>query len=222
MIHWASEILEDGQWRDSPAFIIGGGPSLEGFDFEQLRGGPWKTLGVNAAYSLDPDIVFVSDAETLGLFERDPVWGEISSVKLTHASNENELTKRKFSGEGVYFVPILHKRPEWGTHIKDGIAVGNNGGTFALNIADILGADPIFLLGYDLKGRPGEPAGRAAQWHRKYPDEWQGRGPYERFKEDLETWAPKVRAKVFNLNPDSALECFEKISFEEAVLALQK
>ena len=40
--------LREGQWTGHPCFIIGGGPSLKGFDFNLLEGR--KTIGINRAF----------------------------------------------------------------------------------------------------------------------------------------------------------------------------
>src|SRR4030042_335661 len=39
------EVMADGAWRGERCFIIGGGPSLPGFDFERLRGGARRRAG---------------------------------------------------------------------------------------------------------------------------------------------------------------------------------
>ena len=40
----------------------------------------------------------------------------------------------------------------------------------ALNLADLLGAASIFLVGFDMRG----DGVRTANWHDDYPDEWKG------------------------------------------------
>ena len=59
-----SEVLPAGCWSDGPAFIVGGGPSLKGFDWKRLEG--LRTIGINLAfYYFDPTIAFAMDTRFL-------------------------------------------------------------------------------------------------------------------------------------------------------------
>ena len=59
------EILPDGSWSGRRCFIVGGGPSLKGFDFERLRGE--RVIAINKAFYDVPfaDIVFAMDSPFL-------------------------------------------------------------------------------------------------------------------------------------------------------------
>ena len=89
---------------------------------------------------------------------------------------------------------------------------GRKPGLSALNFADILGADPIYLVGYDL-----QPIhGKTGNWHREYPDNWKmGAWVYAKMIERFRDFAPCARHRVVNLNPRSALDCFPVLSPEE-------
>jgi hypothetical protein len=56
------EVLDDGAWEGEPCFIIGGGPSLKGFDFNRLRG-QGRVIAINRALEYAPwaDVVFFMD-----------------------------------------------------------------------------------------------------------------------------------------------------------------
>ena len=51
--------LSEGMWKGRRAFIIGGGGSLHGFDFNVLQGE--LTIGINAGFSLNPTVGFIYD-----------------------------------------------------------------------------------------------------------------------------------------------------------------
>jgi hypothetical protein len=98
----------------------------------------------------------------------------------------------------------------WGSCFADGLSPGDSG-LRALNLADILGADPIYLLGIDLRGNP-----KAQQWwHEGY--DMKSLGTYEEF---LRVWvdsAPLIKASVINLSTESALEAFPKMKWNEVL-----
>ena len=45
--------LKAGAWADEPCFLIGGGPSLQGFDFAQLEG-KGRIIAVNRSFHYVP------------------------------------------------------------------------------------------------------------------------------------------------------------------------
>lgn len=197
-------VLQDGAWTGSRCFIIGGGPSLKGFDFSQLKGE--LTIGVNRAYEFYPDcdIMFAIDKE---------LYGWITSGKLgREAKDKFERFKglKVWLGETVPDVFLLRNRGLSGLskRMADGLCTGNNSGYAALNLAIILGANPIYLLGFDMKG---DGQGGQKWFHDGYPQK-QSESVYDRFNEHFEEAAPEIKGmgvRVVNLNPDSALKCFE-------------
>ena len=58
------EVLPDQAWKGHPCIIIGGGPSLIGFNWRLLRG--WRTIGINRAFEkFEPTILFSLDLRYL-------------------------------------------------------------------------------------------------------------------------------------------------------------
>mgnify|MGYP002682074433 CR=1 FL=1 len=53
--------IQDGAWKGQRCFIVGGGPSLKGFDFGRLRGE--RVIAINRAFEACPtaDIMFAMD-----------------------------------------------------------------------------------------------------------------------------------------------------------------
>ena len=105
----------------------------------------------------------------------------------------------------VYSVPSAGEIG-WTKSLKEGLYHGQNSGYGALNLAMVLGADPIYLLGYDCsKGPAGEK-----NYHNGYPS---GSNPdaLNIFRRAFEAGAALLngRPRIVNLNPDSALRCFE-------------
>ena len=207
-----SDVLQDGAWKGQRCFIVGGGASLKDFDFSQLRNE--LVIGVNRAFErVDCAINFAMDHE---LYE----W--IMSGKLGDVAREKF---ENFKGlpvwldtvgydypQGVY---IVHQVPraKMSYSLKDGIRSGSNSGFGALGIALCLGANPIYLLGFDMAGKDG----KQTWWHNGYP-EMQSSRVYPVFKNDFVGIAKEIKEKnikVINLNSKSNMKCFEFKEFKD-------
>jgi hypothetical protein len=205
--------LPNNVWLGQDVFIIGGGPSLKGFDWSLLRGA--NTIGCNDAYTLGADVCKICVFADLKFF--------------THHKEALAMYK----GAIYAFPPTFDSPPEWITVLKqyaagletDGIAMNSNTGFGALNLALIMGAARVYLLGFDMKRLPLSAAdleelgclaeGTACNWHPngldKNPD-----GVYEKFlgysSRLKQAWQEKFsHVEIFNVTDDSALEIFPKI-----------
>jgi len=216
-----SEVLPDGSWRGHPAFLVGGGPSLEGFDFSQLRGR--RTIGVNIAFwKFDPTIIFSMDTRCLnwilkGQYEvKYP--GLRDQFKASKAYKVWLLTYVASLPEEIFIEMVFGDYTAglaaFTFHSRDGIGHGNNSGYAALNLAVCLGADPIYLLGFDCRHE-----GEKTHWHSGHPIP-QPDAHLKSFKDRLTAAAPKIKKagiRVVNLSTKSALDCFEFGKAEEAL-----
>ena len=199
--------IQDGAWKGQRCFIVGGGPSLRGFDFGRLRGE--RVIAINRAYEFYPeaDVMFAMDPR---LYE----W-----ITTGQLGDEARTRFEAFSGikvwmllsgvrdwPGVQFIDSLGMDGLTDS-IRTGLYHGNNSGYAALNLAVALGADPIYLLGYDCMGNG---KGGQAWYHDGYPER-QGEHVYGDFVGHFEKLAPQIAERgvqVVNLNSDSALRCF--------------
>jgi len=206
------DILPDKAWKDQRCFIIGGGESLKGFDFSKLKNE--LAIGVNRAYEVvDCTINYAMDNNlyrwitngSLGQeakkkfedFKGIPVWLDSAGYDYP---------------KGIFILNKLglHKKTD---SMKDGLRAGHSSGFGALSLAICLGANPIYLLGFDMKGKDGQQA----WWHSGYPDN-QVDKVYEGFLVDFKRIAlslEKRNIKVINLNPGSKLECFKFGKFSD-------
>ena len=203
MLH---EILVDGAWKGQRCFIVGGGESLKGFDFSKLKNE--LVIGINRAFEkIDCTINFAMDhmlyewitngklgdnaRNKFDEFKGIPVW--MDSVGYEYP-------------QGVYIINQIPKN-NMGHSLKDGIRSGSNSGFGALGIAICLGANPIYLLGFDMEGKEG----KQVNWHNGYPER-QDAKVYKVFRNDFNNVAQELETKnikVINLNPKSELKCFE-------------
>jgi len=224
-----SDVLPDGAWRGAKrCFIIGGGPSLKSFKhWYELK--HELTIGINAAFVRAPTIAFSEDVRfqdfVCGKEIERPVshllrkrWPDCKSLKIFH-NVQPARARREFPG---CLVVENAGRHEWSDSFRKGLCWGTNSAISALNLADILmgGEGTIYLLGIDMKG----VKGKVAHWHNYYPDSWRPDDDvYSRqFIPCFEAIAPKVRSRVVNLNPDSALDCFPKATWEDEIEEIRR
>ncbi|MHA1225226.1 MAG: glycosyltransferase [Candidatus Hodarchaeales archaeon] len=202
-----SEVLEDGAWKGHRCFIIGGGESLKGFDFSKLNGE--LIIGVNRAYEkVDCSIMFAMDYEFYKWIVRGKL-GQKAKEKFDNFKGYKVwVDSAKYSYLKDIFLLNCIGTDGFSWSLKDGLASGCNSGYAALNLAVCLGANPIYLLGFDMRG---------GHWHTEYPDK-QPESVYKKFKIYFEKIAPELKQKgikVINLNPNSTLRCFEFGKFED-------
>lgn len=194
-----------------PGFIIGGGPSLRGFDFESLLG--LRCMAINAAFKEVPwaDCAFIGDTRLLDRLAEDDDWTRFGGDRYTRDTQLARVTKE----QPKYMWP-LRTQDEWSTTPGCVITLGNTG-LCGINLAELLGWDPIFLLGFDADGDRGD--GRMDNYHAHYPRDWAKPTAFsrEKFVRIFDSVKSAVRAKVYNCNPDSELTCFPKITPEDAI-----
>jgi len=205
------DVLPDKEWAGQRCFIIGGGESLKDFDFSKLKNE--LVIGVNLAFKkIDCQINFAMDHN---LYE----W--IKNGKLGPVATKKFEDYKGFAvwldsvgydyPRGVFVLPGS-KEFMISSSMEKGIISGTNSGFGALNLALCLGANPIYLLGFDMKGQ----GDKQAWWHNGYPDK-QGSNIYKAFINDFTKVAPTLKEKgieVINLNAESALKCFKFDKFE--------
>lgn len=201
-----SDYMPDGAWKGQRCFIIGGGPSVRNIDLSVLKNE--LTIGINRAYELlSPNILFGVDGQMFG-------W-----VELGKLGEESKKKFNEFTGFKVWMA--LHKlyppdiyliepddRPGYRIGSTSRLAFKNNSGYGAINLAAVLGANPIYLLGFDMHG---DKQGKQKWWHNGYPVDY-GENVYKRYIEEITKFAPvleKAGFEVVNLSRGSALKCFK-------------
>ena len=210
-----TDVFADGMWNGRRCFIVGGGPSLKGFDWSRIS--KELVIGVNRVFEFcDPTILFSMDDRYRANIENPNrhMWYGLETL-------------RKFNETPALKVWKYEKQPDWpfgpdvlqwacpdpfgfSGAIVNGLGGGSNSGFGALNFAWLLGANPIYMLGFDMKG---DSNGKQAWFHAGHPDSQQARNIYPKFSEFFCKIAPGIAAegvRVVNLCRDSALECFEK------------
>ena len=218
------EVLPDNSWKGKPCFVIGGGPSLEKFKWKNLKG--HRTIGCNRAYEvMEPTIIFSMDNRFL-LWVRSERYGMDAKKRFdeTPAYKVWLTTYPVALPDDIFIVPVYGNYDKGHTaftsSMKEGLGHGNSSGYGALNLAFVLGANPIYLLGYDMNHKPQVDergmASKKSHWHTGHPMP-QYEDTVIKFRQAFVRAAPIIEeagVKVINLNPNSGLDCFEKRSPE--------
>lgn len=193
-------------WAGRTVFLIGGGPSLRGFDFGAVRG-RGIVVAINDAMFAAPfaDVVFSIDA--VWLMNRH-------HALLGYAERGGHLVAA-VPCNPAWPVPgatyVLRRKGAWLSGNPGELFTGDNSGFGALGMALMRGARRVALLGYDMAG-PGH-------FHKGY--EWRcrfGEADYPRWASYFPALAVQARDRgvdVVNCNPESAIRCFRFGSWED-------
>jgi hypothetical protein len=212
----AADVLPDGAWRGQPCFIIGGGPSLIGFDFERLRG-RGRIIVINKGFEHVPfaDVLFFMDHAAFYMKMKRGIFGEgLIKAWDSFPGIRVFLNLRGRDVQDAYSIKSIG-RTGIPTSIRRGIYHGNNSGYGAIGLALCLAADPIYLLGYDAGYE-----GSQSHWHGGYG--WRNtQETFQRFGAEIDRLgnaiAQKTSTRVINLNPLSGLRAFAKKSVDEVL-----
>lgn len=205
MPRWKPETV----WEGREVFIIGGGPSLKFFDWDLLHNE--CTIGCNSAIFLSPAVCKVA------------IFGD--SIWLDKYRTEAEAYTK---AGGVLFTnnPRYTKPPSWLWVMErktvglyhDALGWNWNTGAAAVNLALLLGAVKVYLLGFDMKlAKNGE-----SNWHDKQV-KGVGKDPiavYHRFQEGFRRVRHDLPLKfpgreVINIHDDNSLDMFPTVSFKK-------
>lgn len=202
MPRWTPEL----QWKGQDAYIIGGGPSLREFDFNRLRGK--NTIGCNSAFLLGSHICSLC-------FFSDPMWFNSFFNALCQYGGR-VVTHCEEIPDHQPWVWKMERRDEGLFH--DALGFGGNTGCGAINLALVLGARRVFLLGFDCKVQ----ADAQMNWHQHRCEPANTSAElFEKFRVGFQAVADQLfkfpGAEVINLGPDSALEMFPKMKLDEVL-----
>src|SRR5574343_122154 len=199
-------------WEGTSCVIIGGGPSLTGFDWSLLVNE--NTIGCNTAFALGEKICKVC------VFGDDRWWKsfqfELSKYKGIVFTNSPQLLNSKIPW--LWTVP----RESRGLH-KNALGWNGNTGASAINLGLLFGAKKIYLLGYDMKRTK-----QKSNWHDKIIDPNAVKDSvYSKFAQQFKfvhsDWKKKFAdVEIWNVTNDSGLsqDIFPWMSVKDFVSGL--
>lgn len=198
-----SEVFRQGQWEGQRCFILGGGQSVKDIDLSNLKNE--NIIAINMAFRLcEPSIIYGMDARLWGWIEKGQMdaGDDIKFLNSKAVKVWSDITAAPLP-EDIIIAPSI-MRPGISTNIREGVACGTNSGFGALNLALLLGAKEIYLIGYDFYG---------TRWHKGYPQGGQ-ETMYGYHLQCYEAAAAQIRKefpeqRIINTNSKSKLTCFE-------------
>lgn len=180
-------------WSGDTVVCIASGPSLtvKAVDYCQ---GKARVIVINDNYQLAPwaDMLYACDHQWWLWHYGVPDFMGLKVTQDKDAAEEFGLTwipSKKGSG--------LSENPEY-------IHQGRNSGYQAINIAHLMGASRVLLLGYDMH----TVEGQSPRWFGHHPNQLVP--DYRDYIEHFNTIANQGAVEVINCTPGSAIECFEK------------
>lgn len=196
-------------FKGKDVFIVGGGSSLIGFNFNLLK--DKCVIAINRSFMHTPfaQILYFSDY-------RFYMW---ATGKLDNDVSLIESFK-KFKGKVVSIankinderIHIMMNSGKTGFDTNNGkLKHGGNSGYAAINLAYHLGAKRIILMGYDMKGINGK-----LHFHDGYISK-QNEKVYKRFIEPYKQMAQlltNMGIQTYNTSIDSGLTYFKKVKIE--------
>ncbi|HEY9819114.1 MAG TPA: hypothetical protein V6D20_25375 [Candidatus Obscuribacterales bacterium] len=130
----------EGDWSDKEVYVIGGGPSLKDFDFTRLKG---YTIGANRT-------AFVANTDALVSVDRVFITRAAEDMK-GYAGRLFLCVKNPDGCIPLEGATYLRYDPSEGLSDNPEYLIGLNSGHCALNVAYLLNAKSISLLGFDMK-----------------------------------------------------------------------
>jgi len=219
-------------WEGGTAVIIGGGPSiLKQFSIpesviEDVYSGKLTpdayspflepihkkhVIAVNVAYKIGNwiDVMFFGDLSTWNEQKKDLV--KFKGLRITCASGLTNDTRLKHLAQ--------NERHRVGiTTDPTKLSWNGNSGNASINLAVLFGVKRIILLGFDMQLNNGNNQ----HWHNYYSTPTKEvQSTMKRHLSPLSTMKKELDAlgiEVINANPDSKIECFTKMNFNEIKL----
>lgn len=191
------------KWKNLDVFVIGGGTSLECFDWSLLE--DECTVGCNDAYKLGAKICKIC---VFG----DPKWFKFHQHELVKYEGLLFTNHGNFQRTRLDWLWTLPRKANG--LATDALAWNTNTGAAAVNLALILGAKRVILLGFDM-----HLSNDKQNWHVNYVNAPDGKvykkfiKGFERLSRDLNRVFPG--REIINVNDDSRLNCFPKIECDK-------
>ena len=196
---------------DGPVALIGGGPSLKGFNFDKLN--PCRCIAINRALEQVPAKVLWWSDERFWRRNGDAIARHPAELKATGLRKaDSRFHSYPHPIQTYRFTGMLG----WDDR-EDCLRHGNNGGYAAMHLAPKLGAMTLVLFGFDM----GYDAGGATHYHdgHGYATRPEANLTRQMLPHFVHLVAPlKTRGiAVFNANPDSRIDCWPRITPDEGV-----
>jgi hypothetical protein len=230
MPNWSAPKL----WEGGSCWIVGGGKSMPyqfGIPGDVIEGvctgklfpsaySPYlealhhrHVIGVNNSYLIGHWIDF--------LFFGDGSWHLVHQhrlakwpgIKVTCAPKFGNLDEKK--AQGIKYLGKDRSHRQGISSSPQRVSWNGNSGAAAISLARHLGVKVIYLLGFDMNAE-----GKYTHWHGQHGVARKKNPPFKRHLVGFPAIAKDAKEMgitIFNVNKDSAIECFKKISLKDTL-----
>lgn len=205
------------RWAGRTAIVAATGPSLVPSLCDRVMAAGHPIIAVNDAYKRIPtaDILYACDGEWWDHHQGAP--GFAGERWSSHCANANEADDDKTAHAVAYGLHLIA-----GRHIEafsadpTFINYGDNSGYQAVNLAIVLGATRVLMVGFDMRIVKDK-----AHFFGDHPAGLRNVNKYQQFMEHFDRAALALPAgvTVINCTPKSALKCFPLMDLAEALNA---
>lgn len=195
-------------WEGQIAAIVASGPSLQQSEVNKLEGKA-RVIAVNDSWRFCPwaDILYAADR---AWWQHHDYVKQFTGARWTQQQGHSAW-RQEATDAGLTIVDSAHKA---GISFDPSIIhTGLNSGYQALNIAVLLGATRILLLGIDCTILDGK-----THWFGDHPGRLKRQSPYDRFNKEFVLASADLEhtgIRVINCSERSALTCFKRGRIEE-------
>lgn len=211
--------LEGGIWAGRSVVIIGGGPSLKGFDFSRIPS-HHKIIGINSAFKHCPqaDFIFSEDLRFFEAFGKEVQ--EWRGDAVWHCLRGMDYERGLKACPKLQIIREQRDDKYWAKDLS-ALSFSSNSAVGAINLAEILGASVLYLLGLDCRSEG--PV--VEHFHQDYDQCWDvGAQQVYNWKSDFEHWVfPQCHIpsiwNVINPSYPSAIQCWPTITQDQFLSA---
>ena len=203
-------------WATRPAVVIGSGPSLSDEQLQRVE---------RARQALRVHAIAVNNTVQRAPWADVAYFGDYTAIKHYRGSTKGGKQESLASCCLEWWTASAPAAERWKlNHVRsdnrpgfgvDRVSMNGNSGAQAINLAMLFGARRILLLGFDMRNIEGR-----AHWFGQHPQPLVQVQLYAEWIHKLTIAAPQAKARgvhIINCTPDSALQCFDKVSLEDAL-----
>jgi hypothetical protein len=198
----------NGKFKDQRCFVIGSGASLKGFDFNQLNNELTIAVNHSIEHYKKAKIHLFGDPRVLDYTLKD----DNNFEGMIFCSSQTDISKIA-NKEKVY---VFEKNVEEVTDaLEDGLYSDFNSGMEAVNLALVMGCNPIYLLGFDFCAKENE------YYYYGKPEWFKTNVGYcdKLLQSRVKFWDKfnSHKHKIYNCSAISKIEIFKKVKFKDII-----
>lgn len=200
----------DRRWAGRRCIVAASGPSLTPEVAAACQGD--RVIAVNDAYKLLPwaDVLYACDAAWFEAHNGSPKFaGEKWSSHGLSPKNDKTGIADKFG------LRVIAGEDREGFSLDPArIHYGHNSGYQAVNLAILFGADPIILVGFDMRA-----VDQRLHFFGNHPAPLRTSAPFAQWRARFHQAAQMLGStpRIINCTPESALKCFPMMPLAEAL-----